>query len=148
MNIMTKCANCMKSLLNTNKNNDYKQMTVALYGKAICVKVIAVSDSRESSWSLSGNAVSQAGRCPGQQWVKLIAVSNSSESSWSLFRTAVSQAGRCPGQHCNECLFLSALLDVAVTSFSVCVLYFSGMNTVISKLNGNLVILYTHQYCV
>ena len=114
--IMTKCSNCMKSLLNTNKNNDYKQMTVALYGKAICVKVIAVSDSRESSWSLSGNVVSQAGRCPGQQ--------------------------------CNECLFLSALLDVAVTSFSVCVLYFSGMNTVISKLNGNLVILYTQQYCV
>ena len=67
MNIMTKCANCMKSLLNTNKNNDYKQMTVALYGKAICVKVIAVSDSRKSSWSLSGNVVSQAGRCPGQQ---------------------------------------------------------------------------------
>jgi len=43
------------------------------------VTLDAVRDSAEWHWTLSGTALSETGRCPGQRWVKLGAVRDSSE---------------------------------------------------------------------
>ena len=58
----------------------------------------AVKDKAESIWALTGTALSQAERWPGQRWVKLSADRDSIESSWALTGTALSQSERWLGQ--------------------------------------------------
>ena len=46
--------------------------------------LIAAQYSVKSGWALSGTALSQAERCPGQRWVKLSAVRDCVESKLSV----------------------------------------------------------------
>ena len=74
----------------TNIKDEWKWVLTEDKSDVLSQSLTAVPDSAEWDWPLSGTALSDSGRCPGQLWVKLAAVRDSSEWYWPLSGTALS----------------------------------------------------------
>ena len=74
----------------TNIKDEWKWVLTEDKSDVLSQSLTAVPDSAEGDWPLSGTALSDSGRCPGQLWVILAAVRDSSEWNWPLSGTALS----------------------------------------------------------